>query len=146
MNGVPKIVECRSQKNFQSILSELLHLFLGRHTRSYFKNADPVQGEGAGPRRKVPLTALARLKQTDLNRSAIISTALPERHDAFAWAGLPGRSLARSPVAQAKKIYCLRNVCVCLRFNYIIVNRKQRGSTDHSFNSFGDDPKFKMLS
>ena len=31
-------------------------------------------------------------------------------------------------------------VYVCLRFNYLIVNRKLRGSTDHSFNYFEDDP------
>jgi hypothetical protein len=35
-----------------------------------------------------------------INRSAILSTNLPEGHDAFAWAGRPGKK------------NCLRIVCV----------------------------------
>jgi len=50
---------------------------------------------------------------------------LPERHDAFAWAGLPGRSLGRSLVAQAKRIFCL-----CLSVAQLF---------------FGDDPLLKLL-
>ena len=100
-----------------------------------------------------PLTSLARQTQTDteilpprpfrlrsrqvcggkkINRSAIITTFIPARHDAFAWAG----------VAQAKRIYCLRFVCACLRLKYLIVYRIQRGLTARPFNSFGDYPDF----
>jgi hypothetical protein len=38
----------------------------------------------------------------------MLSMRMPERHEDFAWAGLPDRSLGRSLVAQAKKI----TVCV----------------------------------
>jgi hypothetical protein len=51
---------------------------------------------------------------------------LPERHDAFAWVGRPG-----------KKNLLSANVCGLILF----FNHKQQRSTDHSLNSFGDDPK-----
>jgi len=45
-------------------------------------------------------------------------------------------------VAQAKKQYCLRIVCVCLRLKYLFVGQNQRGSKIYIFknaNAFEED-------
>jgi len=47
----------------------------------------------------------------------------------FAWAGRPGK----------KDFFSVYFLCVSV-VKHFIVNSEQRGLTDHSFNSLGDDP------
>ena len=103
-----------------------------------------------------PLTMFARQTLTDTDilppRLAEAETAIasryylvlvPERHVAFAWAGLSRRSFQAKSDRPGKKYLLSAHVCgknICL---LIATNGDQRLISLNATNSFGDDPKFK---
>ena len=81
-----------------------------------------------------PLTSFARQTQTDAEilppRPAEAKTSIASRYHQCLC--LKGMKLLPGQVAQAKRFYCPRIVCVCLRLKYLLIYHIQRGSSAHS--------------
>ena len=79
--------------------------------------------------REPPLTALARQTQMDTDilppRPAEAKPSIATRY--YQRFCLKGMILLPGQVAQAKGMFCLRNVCVCLWFTIVFFKSSQQG-------------------